>query len=203
MRFNLLGPLTVESAAGQVPLSSVKQRTVLAALLLWPNEVLTSTDLIGAVWGDEPPVSAAANLRTHVLGLRRLLDSPAAPPRIEAKAGGYVLRVQSHERDVDLFDAAAVRGQALLAAGNAAAAQAELTEAAGVWRGDPLADVPSSPVMASRVAALSERRLLVEEDLAEATLRLGAAAEAVRLLRALLEREPLRQRAWEHLMLGL
>lgn len=204
MRFNLLGPLTVESATGQpVSLPSVKQRTVLAALLLWPNEVLASSDLIGAVWGDEPPVSAPANLRTHVLGLRRLLDDPDAPPRIEARAGGYLLRVHSHERDVDRFDAAAVRGRALLAAGNAAAAQAELTEAAGVWRGDPLADVPPSPVMAGRVAALGERRLLVEEDLAEATLRLGAAAEAVRLLRALLEREPLRQRAWEQLMLGL
>ncbi|WP_020521598.1 AfsR/SARP family transcriptional regulator [Catelliglobosispora koreensis] len=204
MRFNLLGPLTVDDAMGRaLPLRSVKQRTALASLLLQPNEKLTNADLIVAMWGDEPPISATANLRTHVLGLRRLLDEPDAPPRIQAKAGGYLLRVGPQERDLDLFDLAVVRGRTHLASGNPATAQAELQEAVGLWRGDPLADVPPSPLIAGKVAGLEERRLLAEEDLAEALLRSGAVAEAVRLLRTLLERNPLRQRAWEHVMLGL
>lgn len=204
MRFNLLGPLTVDDAIGQaLPLRSVKQRTALASLLLWPNEILANADLIEAMWGDEPPISATANLRTHVLGLRRLLDEPDAPPRIQAKAGGYLLRVRPQERDLDLFDLAVVRGRTHLASGNPATARAELQEAVGLWRSDPLADIPPSPLIAGKIAGLEEQRLLAEEDLAEALLRSGAVAEAVRLLRTLLERNPLRQRAWEHLMLGL
>ncbi|WP_433348671.1 BTAD domain-containing putative transcriptional regulator [Micromonospora sp. CA-111912] len=204
MRFNLLGPLTVESAAGRaVPLGSRKQRQLLATLLLTPNEVVGAAQLIAALWGDEPPASALANLRTYVLGLRRLLDAPDTPPRIVADAGGYLLRVRQQERDVDRFDAAASRGRACLAVGDAAMAQAELTVAVDMWRGDPLADVPLSPLTAGRVAALTERYLLAEEDLAEATLQLGTPGETVRRLRALLERHPQRQRAWEQLMLGL
>ncbi|GAB3136452.1 BTAD domain-containing putative transcriptional regulator [Micromonospora sonneratiae] len=204
MRFNLLGTLTVESGVGQaVPLGSRKQRQLLAMLLLWPNETVGSAQLVAALWGDEAPASASANLRTYVFGLRRLLDVPDTPPRIVAGAGGYLLRVGQQERDVDRFDAAAARGRACLAAGDAAAAQAELTVAVSMWRGGPLADVPLAPPAAGRVAALTERYLLAEEDLAEVTLRLGDPADAVRRLRVLLERHPLRQRAWEQLMLGL
>ncbi|WP_405095065.1 BTAD domain-containing putative transcriptional regulator [Micromonospora sp. NBC_01412] len=169
-----------------VPLGSGKQRQLLATLLLMPNEVIGAAQQIAALWVDEPPASALANLRTYVLGLRRLLDAPDTPPRIVADAGGYLLRVRQQERDVDRFDAAASRGRACLAVGDAAMAQAELTVAVDMWRGDPLADVPLSPLTAGRVAALTERYLLAEEDLAEATLQLGTPAETVRRLRALL-----------------
>ncbi|MEV6963766.1 BTAD domain-containing putative transcriptional regulator [Hamadaea sp. NPDC051192] len=204
MRFNLLGPLTVENIAGQpVPLPSAKQRTVLSALLLWPNEALAAADLITALWDADPPASAAANVRTYVLRLRRLLEEPGTPPRIAARNGGYLVRVRPDERDVERFDAAAERGRASLSAGDTTRARAELSEAAGLWRGEPLADVPPSPLLTRRIGLLRERRMLVAEDLAEATLRDGAIAEAVRLSRALLDDDPLRQRAWEQLMFGL
>ncbi|MFC3499861.1 ATP-binding protein [Micromonospora krabiensis] len=118
-------------------------------------------------------------------------------------AGGYLLRVGPGERDLDLFEAAAARGRDALAASEVDRAEAELCAAVGLWRGAPLSDLPLRSALARRVAQVEERRLLAEEDYAEAVLALGAPAEVVHRLRDLLERHPLRQRAWGQLMVGL
>src|SRR5688572_9605558 len=71
MRFRLLGPLSVQGA--QIPAD--KQRTVLAMLLVHAGHVVGVNSLITEVWGDDPPRSAAPNLRGYVMRLRRLLPS--------------------------------------------------------------------------------------------------------------------------------
>ncbi|WP_307871663.1 BTAD domain-containing putative transcriptional regulator [Micromonospora sp. U21] len=186
-----------------VRLGSVKQRLLLATLLLRPNEVVGTNELAAMLWGDEEPASAAANLRTYVRGLRHALGGGAPWDGITAVAGGYLLRVGQGERDLDLFDAAAARGRAALAASDPDRAEAELSAAVDLWRGPPLSDLPLRSALARRVAQLEERRLLVEEDYAEAVLALGASADVVHRLRGLLDRHPQRQRAWGQLMVGL
>ncbi|MGX7672408.1 BTAD domain-containing putative transcriptional regulator [Plantactinospora sp. DSM 117369] len=181
----------------------MKQRLLLAALLLRPNEVVGTDELAAVLWADQPPPSAAANLRTYVRGLRRSLGGGESWEGISAAAGGYRVRVGSEERDLDRFDAAASRGRDALAAGDPARAEAELAAAVGMWRGAALSDLPLHPLLARRVEQLEERRMVAEEDYAEAMLALGSAAEVVHRLRALLDRQPLRQRAWGQLMLGL
>ncbi|WP_326550285.1 AfsR/SARP family transcriptional regulator [Micromonospora sp. NBC_01813] len=181
----------------------MKQRLLLAALLLRPNEVVGANELAATLWGHDQPASAAANLRTYVRGLRQSLGDGGPWDGITAAAGGYLLRVRPGERDLDLFDAAAARGRDALAATDARRAEAELSAAVGLWRGDSLSDLPLRPALARRVAQLAERRLLVEEDYAEALLALGSPADVVRRLRGLLDRHPLRQRAWGQLMVGL
>ncbi|MFE0531333.1 BTAD domain-containing putative transcriptional regulator [Micromonospora parva] len=203
MRFEILGPIRVYREGRLVPLGSVKQRLLLATLLLRPNEVVGTNELALMLWGDEEPVSAAANLRTYVRGLRQSLSDGASWDGITAVAGGYRLRVGPDERDLDLFDAAAARGRDALAAADMDLAEAELSAALGIWRGAPLSGLPLRSALARRVAQIEERRLLVEEDYAEAVLALGAPAEVVRRLRTLLDRHPLRQRAWGQLMVGL
>ncbi|MDG4798268.1 BTAD domain-containing putative transcriptional regulator [Micromonospora sp. WMMD1082] len=181
----------------------MKQRLLLAALLLRANDTVGTSELASVLWADQPPPSAAANLRTYVRGLRQLLGGDDRGDRIPAAAGGYLLRVGPDERDLDRFDAAAARGREALAAGDAVRAEVELGGAVELWRGMPLADLPLPPVLARRVAPLQERRLLAEEDYAEAMLQLGAVVEVVHRLRVLLDEHPLRQRAWGQLMLGL
>nr|WP_318783538.1 BTAD domain-containing putative transcriptional regulator [Plantactinospora soyae] len=203
VRFDILGPLHVYREGQPVPLGSVKQRLLLATLLLRPNEVVGTNELAAMLWGDEQPASAAANLRTYIRGLRQSLGGGTPWEGIISVAGGYLLRVGPGERDLDLFDAAAARGRDALAASAADRAEAELSAAVRLWRGDSLADLPLRPALARRVAQLEERRLLAEEDYAEALLALGAPADVVRRLRALLDRHPLRQRAWGQLMVGL
>ncbi|MBQ1047232.1 tetratricopeptide repeat protein [Micromonospora sp. C51] len=199
MRFDLLGPLAVHRGDRLIPLGSVKQRLLLAALLLRPNETVGADELVPMLWADDPPPSAAANLRTYVRGLRQLLGEE----RIPTAAGGYLLAVRPGERDLDRFDAAAARGRDALTAGDAVRAETELAEAVTLWRGAPLADLPSHPLLTRWAAQLQERRLLAEEDYAEAMLAQGASAAVVGRLRALLDEHPLRQRAWSQLMLGL
>ncbi|WUR59342.1 tetratricopeptide repeat protein [Micromonospora chokoriensis] len=203
MRFDILGPFRVYREGRPVPLGSVKQRLLLATLLLRPNEVVGTNELTSMLWGDEEPASAAANLRTYVRGLRQSLGDGASWDGITAVAGGYVLRVGPDERDLDLFDAAAARGRDALVTSDAERAEAELSAALALWRGAPLSDLPLRSALARRVAQFEERRLLVEEDYAEAVLALGAPADVVRRLRALLDLHPLRQRAWGQLMVGL
>ncbi|MFY1669572.1 AfsR/SARP family transcriptional regulator [Plantactinospora sp. WMMB334] len=202
--YDLLGPLVVSREDGQaVPLGSVKQRLLLAALLLRPNEVVGVDDLLSVIWGDTPPASAAANLRTYVLGLRRRLNDDSGPSRLTAVAGGYLLRVEPGERDLDRFDAAASRGRRALAANDPTGAATEFATAVDIWRGAPLADLPLPAPLVHLAGQLEERRALAEEDYADALLAIGAIDAVLPRLRALLDRHPLRQRAWGQLMVTL
>ncbi|MEV4706183.1 BTAD domain-containing putative transcriptional regulator [Actinoplanes sp. NPDC049316] len=203
--FRLLGPLCVSRDGVQVPLLSIKQRLLLAGLLLRPNEVVRAGELLSVLWSGEPPASAAANLRTYVRGLRQVLSPGVGEPeRMPTVPGGYLLRVEPGERDLDRFDTAVARGRAALAGGAPERAALELAEATGMWRGAPLSGLPLSPALEGRVRQLEERRLLAEEDLAAAALAAGMPhADVIQRLRALVERHPLRQRAWGQLMTAL
>jgi DNA-binding SARP family transcriptional activator/tetratricopeptide (TPR) repeat protein len=204
LRFDLLGPLAVARDGQPVPLGSGKQQLVLAALLFRADVIVTVDELVVMLWGDQPPASARANVRTYVRGLRQALGcSYATEDRIVTAGGGYQLRVFPDERDIDRFDAAVGRGRAALAAGDPEQAHAELTAALGMWRGPALAGLPLPRQLARQVAQLEERRLLAEEDHVEVSLAVGAPNGVIPRLRALLDRHPLRQRAWAQLMLGL
>ncbi|WP_341720742.1 BTAD domain-containing putative transcriptional regulator [Micromonospora sp. FIMYZ51] len=200
LRFDLLGPLSVSRDGRAVELGSVKQRLLLALLLARPGEAVCTDELVNALWGDQPPASAGANIRTYVRGLRQALDHDG---RIVTTAGGYLLRVEPDERDLDRFDTAATRGRDALAQGDPALAEAELAEALALWRGPALAGLPLPRPLSRWAEQVTERRLLAEEEHAAAKLALGAYAQVIPRLRGLLERHPLRQRAWAQLMTGL
>ncbi|MER7455808.1 BTAD domain-containing putative transcriptional regulator [Micromonospora sp. NPDC126480] len=204
LSFDLLGPLRVRRDGGTVSLPSVKQRLVLAGLLLRPNEVVTIDELLAIVWSGEPPVSAAANLRTYVRKLRQALDTGhGGRDRIVAVGGGYLMRLNSRERDIDRFDAAVARGHAAMSQGEPQRAVEHLAEAVGMCRGVPLSDLPLSPLLALRVRQLEERQLLAEEDYAEFRLAAGTTAGVIQRLRVLVDQHPLRQRSWLQLMTAL
>lgn len=202
--FDLLGPLRVSRDGAEVALPSIKQRLLLAGLLLRPNEVVSTDELLAIVWSGEPPASAAANLRTYVRMLRQSLGTGhGGRERIAAASGGYLVRLEPGERDVDRFDAAVAHGRTALADGAPERAAEHLAEAIGMCRGAPLSDLPLSPALALRVRQLEERQLLAEEDHAAARLAAGSPAGVIQRLRVLVDRHPLRQRAWLHLMTAL
>src|SRR5437899_2269392 len=88
LRFALLGP--VRAWNGEDPLSagSPQQRALLAALLLRGGRTATADELIDALWGEKPPDSALAALRTYAFRLRKALGAEA----LVSESGGYVLR---------------------------------------------------------------------------------------------------------------
>jgi tetratricopeptide (TPR) repeat protein len=73
----------------------------------------------------------------------------------------------------------------------------------GLWRGRPLADVPSGVLVAGAVPRLTEMRLEALEARVEADLHLGRHREVVAEVRGLAAAEPLRERLAELLMLAL
>jgi DNA-binding SARP family transcriptional activator len=63
--FRILGPVEVQGADAPIDLRRAKQRALLAALLLRPNEVVSVDALIECLWGpDRPPLPASSSRRT-------------------------------------------------------------------------------------------------------------------------------------------
>nr|WP_240939652.1 BTAD domain-containing putative transcriptional regulator [Planosporangium flavigriseum] len=179
-------------------LGTAKCRAVLAALALEANRPVSLERLGKALWAGSPPRSAVANIRTYVAALRRFLGN-----RIVAGNGGYRLRVEPGEFDVDEFVRLAENGRAALAAHDAAAAVAHLGDALALWRGAPGEGLPRGTALDTYLTGLVEQRLAVFEDLVGARLALGEHAEVIGELRRHLAQHPLREGAWAQLMLAL
>ena len=61
MRFQVLGPLEVETDDRAVVLGGPKERLLLALLLTRPNQVAPVEALIRGLWGEQPPRTAATS----------------------------------------------------------------------------------------------------------------------------------------------
>lgn len=72
-KFQILGPLRVFRDGGPVATGPPKRRALVAALLLEPNRAVPLDALAAAMWPEQPPSSAATNVRSHATALRRIL----------------------------------------------------------------------------------------------------------------------------------
>ena len=78
-----------------------------------------------------------------------------------------------------------------------------LSEALGLWRGSPFADLASEEFVQSEARRLEDLRLVAVEERLDARLAGGRHAEAIAELQALVSRHPLRERPRGMLMLAL
>ena len=201
MDFRLLGSLEVWDAGHEVGVPGAKRRALLAILLLHRNEVVPRDVLVDLLWGDRPPPSAMHSLEVQVSKLRGLLAGNGA--RLQTRPGGYVLRVDPGELDVERFERLAEDGHAALLAGDAARAARVLREALAMARGPALAEFAFEPFARAPMAQLGELQAAVLEDRVDADLALCRHAELVGELEALVAAEPLRERRRQQLMLAL
>src|SRR5688572_20184409 len=100
MQFRLLGPLEVAEQNTAAALGGIKQRSLLAILLLHANEVVATDTLIGGLWGEAPPATVAKSVQSYVMRLRRELGSQ----RLSTRPPGYVLNVAPDELDLAVFE---------------------------------------------------------------------------------------------------
>ena len=140
--FRILGPVEALVDGRPVGLGAPKQRALLAKLLLANGDVVTREELVQAVWGDEPPDSAAGALQVYVHGLRRALGGEC----IERVGAGYRLPLGRGELDLARFEELLARAELSLAAGDADDAEADLESALTLWRGPALVDLAGEPV---------------------------------------------------------
>ena len=192
--FRILGPLEVDDAP---ELGGPKPRTLLARLLLEPNQVVAEDRLVDTLWGEDPPERARHALQVYVSSLRRSLG----PDRIRRARGGYAAVVDPDELDLTRFERLAAEASDLLRAGDAAGALGRLDEGLSLWRGPALVDVGAA--LESDRARLEERRLVALEVRLEAELALGRHRDVVAELEQLSAEHPLRERLTRHLMLAL
>lgn len=202
IRYRLLGPVELYHEGEAVDLSSTKVRLMLTALALAPNTVVSFEALGRVLWERGAPPSARSNVRTYATTLRRVLDRDSRN-RLVSRGGGYLLSTAPEELDVQVFTRLADIGRRALADGEPASARTHLRQALALWRGHPAEGLPPRRALAGQLDALAEQRLLVEEDLLEAELAVGATTELVASARRLVTEHPLRERGWAALMLAL
>jgi DNA-binding SARP family transcriptional activator len=202
VEFGLLGPLLVRVGRKPVRVSAGKQRVLLATLLVRANQVVAVDDLSETVWDGSPPESARVTLQNYVKRLRQALG-PAGHQRIATRPAGYLIEAASEELDLTRFGQLQAAGRAAARAGAWDNASAQLSEALLLWRGPPLADVPSLVLTRAEVPRLAEMRLDALEARIDADLHLGRHREVIAELQSLVAAEPLRERLHELLMLAL
>jgi hypothetical protein len=83
LEYRLLGPLEVRAGDGPLPLGGVKQRALLALLLLNANRVVARERLIDTLWS-EAPETAVKLVQLYVSKLRKLLPAGAIATRAPA-----------------------------------------------------------------------------------------------------------------------
>jgi predicted ATPase/DNA-binding SARP family transcriptional activator len=202
--FHILGPIEIEVDGRSIPLPGGHARSILGLLLLRPNRVLSSDDLIDALWRDNPPRTAPNVLQAHVVSLRRALraSGEAVLARLETHTSGYRLRVEPGELDAELFESE-VADADRVAPGNPAAAVHDLRRALARWRGRVEAGGTESSVAAGAITRLEELRLGASETLAELNLRLGRARDVAADLEPLAREHPFRERFHALLIIAL
>ncbi|MGW2785012.1 BTAD domain-containing putative transcriptional regulator [Streptomyces populi] len=199
LRFSVLGPVRAWLGDDPLPAGSPQQRALLAALLLRDGRTATASELIDALWGDEPPSQALAALRTYASRLRKTLGAEV----LVSESGGYAIR-SLREGALDHVNAQELAADAekARAAGDLSRARDLLRDALALWDGEPLASIPG-PHAETQRARLEEWRLQLLESCLDMDLEQGFHAEAVSELTALTAAHPLRERLRELLMLAL
>ncbi|MEV0370920.1 SAV_2336 N-terminal domain-related protein [Streptomyces sp. NPDC050636] len=159
LRFTVLGP--VRAWRGDTPLvsGSLRQRALLAALLLRRGRPATARELIDDLWGDEPPQGARNSLYAYTARLRReLRDDAVALIRVR---DGYALRAPDGSPPaLDLVEAERLIEQAR-GAGDPGVARQLRDRALALWDGEPLAGLQGSFVRAQRERLERWRRDLI------------------------------------------
>ena len=195
VEFALLGPLEAREGDEPISLGGPKQRAVLAILLLEAGRVVSQDILVEALWPDGPPPTGVASLQNFVAQLRKALGGGV----IETRPPGYVVRLEPEQLDV-----ARVRSLVDSARASEPVQRAALLhQALALWRGEPLAEFRYENFAREEIARLEEFHLTLVEERAEAKLAIGAHADVVPELEALVLVHPLRERLRAQLMLAL
>jgi len=199
VEFGLLGGIEAAVDRESVDLGPVRQRSVLAALLVDVNRVVTVDQLIDRVWGESPPQRSLGTLYSYISRLRRALPSAADEVRLVRQAGGYVLTVT--ESAVDLYRFRGLVTQAHRTDDDERAV-ALFEQALGLWQGDAFSRV-DTPWFNTLRESLHQERLTAELDLGDVQLRLGRHSEVLARLFDRAAAHPLDERLAGQLMLAL
>ncbi|MEV6241432.1 BTAD domain-containing putative transcriptional regulator [Lentzea sp. NPDC051838] len=191
VRALVLGPVEVWVGDRQVSLGGPKPRTLLAALLLQPRQVVPVERLIDLIWDESPPQTAGALVHTYVSSLRR-----AVGKALVTRAPGYLLDVDS---DVEQFNRHLTTARQAERADDPATAITHYQHGLSLWRGPALHGVESA-FARGHALTLEESRLSAEEGLGRCELAQNRVEDAIARLSSLAHAHPAREDTRELLM---
>jgi DNA-binding SARP family transcriptional activator len=184
MELLILGPLEARVDGRKLPLGGVKQRSLLALLLLHAGEPVSSDRLVEELWPGTGRRDALKALSMAIARLRRALAAGDGDGMVVTRPPGYELRLGPDALDLHRFEGLLAAARS---AGEPASAARSLREALALWRGPPLADLAFEPFCQAEIARLDELRLVALEDRIDADLALGAGPELVAEVEALVD----------------
>ena len=181
-------------------LGGCKPRQILEILLLQLGTPVSKDRLIDLLWGGFPPVEARPSVESYVSVLRRNLQSGFGKDGpLKTATGGYVLDREFVDLDLDRFDSLCRAAQL------AAPAQAHpllvqaLDIAVGPLLSDELLPAWAEDERRAHAARVTQAMILA----AETAAALGDMERSVAWAGRALAEEPLNERAWTSLILGL
>jgi DNA-binding SARP family transcriptional activator/tetratricopeptide (TPR) repeat protein len=204
MWFGIIGPLQVRARDHEEPvnLSATRLRVLLAVLLWRANEPMAADEIAGLIWDGAPPAGALEAVRALVMRLRRRLD-PEVAARIVTRSPGYAIEISADELDASCLETLTRQAGAEIHAGQWERAAVTTTMALQLWRGTPLADVPSQLLRDQWVPRLDQQHLQALEWRLESNLHDGHHEQVIPELRDLTARHPMREHFHSQLMLAL
>lgn len=188
----VLGTIDVVDDDGRViDVGSRKQRVVLAVLASRVPTAVPADALVGHLWGDDPPRSAVASLRTYVSRLRQVLGA-----RLVGSPAGYALDTSAVEVDIAEFEQQ-VNGAARRPPGEALTA---VDEALALWRGTPFADIGDLDALRGTAVRLEELHGAARDIRAAGLLATGHVDAAIAAAEQLVADAPFREGVWTTLV---
>ncbi|MFE3560525.1 BTAD domain-containing putative transcriptional regulator [Streptomyces sp. NPDC059193] len=204
--------------AAALKIGSPQQQAMLAVLLLRPGHSASATDLIAALWGEDPPGAAMTTVRTYAWRWRKVLDPGGKSEEgdgAETAAGterpassvlvsiGDGYRLVLPKLAVDAAEAEALGSEAeRIARTDPLRARDLLNQALELWQGEPLAGIPG-PFAERHRQRLEELRLTLLEERIGLDLTLGRHSRCIPELTSLTTEHPLHERAYGLLMRAL
>lgn len=195
VQFRVLGPIEALNGGQLLPLGGVRERLVLATLLLAEGRQVPMQRLIDLVW-NEPPRTAKQQVHNAIAGLRRRL-APHDPELITTTPSGYALDAGQHT--VDALQFRRLVGEARSAAidDGPRAGIDLLHEALSLWRGEPLSESASSPQtdqLESARQGLREDRIAAVDQLVDLLAASGNHDEVLAMTATRLNEDPWHER---------
>ena len=181
-------------------LGGCKPRQILEILLLQMGTPVSKDRLIELLWAGCPPAEARPSLESYVSVLRRNLqpgfgrDGP-----LRTATGGYVIDRDLVDLDLDRFDGLFRDAQLAAPAAAYPLIRMALQLTGGPLLGDELLPTWAEEERRVHAARVAQALILASETAAT----LGCMDEAIAWAKQALAGEPLNERAWTALILGL
>jgi DNA-binding SARP family transcriptional activator len=207
LRIRVLGPMQLEVGGAVLEGDWLAHRPgqVLKYLVAARGRPVAADELLRAFWPQTDGTPAATNVRQAVHALRDRMEPGRERQAVSRyvtgrRGGGYELIGGMVLVDADVFTATAEAGLTALRDGDGARAEASLSRAVALYRGDFLADEPDAEWALPERARLRLLAGRVFRALAGMRVRAGELDAASELLQRLAELEPLDVEAQRQLL---